>query len=153
MTSWDKDLKIPPVVGAGKLVNITQYAQRHPSYFPDVPASDFPYYIERNLTTTYTQYIDTIVETAHVRHARTRTAHARTHARLYASEANSLFFLFVLGEQEGLQIHIDQPMQFNIQFRITPDAGSTRLKYLAKPRVRTFAPFLRAKHTLPIKRR
>ncbi|ELR12239.1 efflux ABC transporter, permease, putative, partial [Acanthamoeba castellanii str. Neff] len=100
VTSWDKDLKIPPVVGAGKLVNITQYAQRHPSYFPDVPASAFPYYIERNLTTTYTQYIDTIVETAH----------------------------------EGLQIHIDQPMQFNIQFRITPDAVNTRLKYLAKPR-------------------
>jgi hypothetical protein len=89
VTSWDKDLKIPPVVGAGKLVNITQYAQRHPSYFPDVPASAFPYYIERNLTTTYTQYIDTIVETAHVRHA-PHAPHA-PHAHSYASEAKYVF--------------------------------------------------------------
>jgi ABC-type antimicrobial peptide transport system permease subunit len=100
VTAWDKDFTIPPVIGSGKLVNITQYAQRYPSYFPDVPASNFPYYIDKNLTTTYTEYIDTIVETAH----------------------------------EGLQIYIDQPMQFNIQFLITPDSSRTSIKYLAKPR-------------------
>jgi hypothetical protein len=44
-------------------------------------------------------------------------------------------------EQEGLQIYIDQPMQFNIQFLITPDSSRTSIKYLAKPRVRNRPPF------------
>jgi ABC-type antimicrobial peptide transport system permease subunit len=100
VTAWDKGLKIPPIVGSGKLINITEYAQRHPSYFPDVPASDFPYYINQDLNVTYTEYIDAIVETA----------------------------------QNGLQMYIDQPMQINVRFRITPTAVQTRLKYLAKPR-------------------
>jgi hypothetical protein len=72
---------------------------------------------------------------------RTHRTHTRMRQRLNMS--------FVPREQEGLQIHIDQPMQFNIQFRITPDAVNTRLKYLAKPRVRTFAPFLPAKLAPP----
>lgn len=36
VTAWDKDFTVPPRVGSGKLINITEYAARYPSYFPQV---------------------------------------------------------------------------------------------------------------------
>jgi len=52
-------------VGSGKIINFTEYAQHFPSYFSEVASTSEHFYVKQDLNTTYTDYIDTIMQTAH----------------------------------------------------------------------------------------